>query len=161
MNCFATVLISAIVIVEVEVRVRLPSINSDRDHEPAQCRRCPPSGDAQEVLRTEPALVVQELDCADPGEHEPQLRHTVTEYPPCDTHGYVHANDTNTTEQGMGLPVRRFRPIATASGNPRTVCERRRLCPRFSPKTDRHYDIPTERPRRVRILHTLFWRRRS
>lgn len=141
-------LISAIVIVEVWVRVCLPSINSDRDHEPTPRRRCPPSGHAQEVLRTEPALVLQELDCTDPGEHECQLSHTVTEYPPCDTHGHVYANGngTDTTEQGMGFPICRFRPIASASSGPRAVRKCRRLHPRLSPKTDRHHDIPTERP---------------
>jgi hypothetical protein len=148
-NCFAMLLISAIVIVEVAVKVCFPSINSDYDHESR--RRCRSSGYAQEVLRTEPALVVQELDCANPGEYQCQLGHTIAEYPPRDTHSHVRANDTDLTGQGMGLPIRRVRPTTTASSSPGTVCERRRLYSRLGPKTHRHHDIPTERPRRVRI----------
>ena len=147
-------LISAIVIVEVEVQVCFP-INSDRDHESAQRRRCQPSRHAQEVLRTEPARIIQELDRTDPGKHECQLSYTVTKYHPCDTLSHVCANDTDASEQGMGLAVRRVRPITAASGSPGTVRKRYRLYSRLSPKTDRHHDIPTERPRGVRISYLL------
>ena len=152
------VLISAIVIVEVKVRGRFPSINSDRDHESEQRRRCPPpSGDAQEVLRTEPALVVQVLDRTDPGEHGCQLGYTITERPPYDTHGLVLTDEPDVTEQGVGLTIHHVRPITPTASGPRTVRERRRLYSRLSPKADRHHDIPTERSRRVRVFRSFSW----
>ena len=117
-------LISVIVIVQVDVQVCSLSIDSDRDHESAQRRRCRPPGHAQEVLRTEPTLVVQELDRTDPGEHKCQLSFTIAKPPPCDTHSYVRASDTDIAEQGMGLSVRRVRPVTPASSNPRAVRKR-------------------------------------
>ena len=156
------VLKSAIVIVEVEVRGCFPSINSDRDHESKQRRRCPPpSGNAQEVLRTEPALVVQVFDRADPGEYGCQLSHSIAERPPYDTHGLVLADHPDVTEQGMGLTIHHIRPVTAATSGPRTVRECRRLYSRLSPKADRHHDIPTERSRRVRVFRTFDWCRGS
>jgi len=51
----------------------------------------------------------------------------------------------------VGLAIHHVRPVTASASGPRTVCERRRLYSRLSPKADRHHDIPTERSRRVRV----------